>query len=56
MFIEIRSEQDTGKLLFKWDPQTNVVSIVNKDKLYSVALSCEGREYRILETMKKTKK
>ena len=37
MFVEIRSKK--GKLLFKWDPQTNTVNIVLKDTLYSVRLN-----------------
>ncbi len=41
MFIEVRSEYERGKLLFKWDPQSNIISVVYRDTLYNVRLSTE---------------
>ncbi|MBQ8331867.1 MAG: hypothetical protein IJX94_05150 [Clostridia bacterium] len=51
MFIEVRSEYDKGKLLFKWDPERNLVSVVSKDTLYCVELGRDERKgnYRIVE-------
>ena len=51
LFIEIRSEEQKGKLLFKWDPQSNVVDIVLRDTLYSVKLNGEGGDigYEIID-------
>ena len=51
MFIEIRSEEQKGKLLFKWDPQSNVVDIVLRDTLYSIKLaqSENGGGYEIID-------
>ena len=53
MFVEIRSKK--GKLLFKWDPQTNTVNIVLKDILYSVKLNnlSPSGEYEILSNKNK---
>ena len=36
--MDVRSEYETGKLLFKWDPQNNIVSISCKDTIYDVKL------------------
>ena len=57
MFIEIRSEEQRGKLLFKWDPRSNVIDIVLKDTLYSVKLarSEEGGGYEIIDKRTKPK-
>ena len=57
MFIEIRSEPQKGKLLFMWDPQTNVIDIVLKDTVYSVKLGQSecGGGYEIIEKKLKPK-
>lgn len=57
MFIEIRSEPQKGKLLFKWDPQSNVIDIVLKDTLYSIKLaqSENGGGYEIIDKRIKQK-
>ena len=51
MCIEVRSEYQKGKLLFKWDPEQNIIYLVLKDMLYAVQLEGEepGGEYRILK-------
>lgn len=36
--MDVRSEYETGKLLFKWDPQTDIISISCKDTIYDVKL------------------
>ena len=48
--MDIRSENKTGKLLFKWDPEKNIVSIVCKDTVYDVKLihALEGCTYCVV--------
>ena len=48
--MEIRTDQNGGKLLFCWDPERNVVSIVNRNTLYDVELRKEqnGGTYQIV--------
>jgi hypothetical protein len=38
VYMDVRSENETGKLLFKWDPETDVVSISCRDAIYDVKL------------------
>lgn len=47
--MEIRTNQGTGRLLFKWDPDHNVISIVCKNKLYDVQLSTQHERYEVKE-------
>lgn len=58
LFVEVRSEEQKGKLLFKWDPQSNVVDIVLKDTVYSVKLGQDesGSGYKIIDKKQKPKK
>lgn len=53
--MDIRSENETGKLLFKWDPDTNVVSISCRDAIYDVKLirTPNNNSYRILNKRSK---
>ena len=55
MFTEIRSEPPNGKLLFKWDPQKNIVDIVLKNTIYSVKLNNQtsNGEYKIINKRSK---
>ena len=48
--MDIRSENETGKLLFKWDPDTNIVSISCRDAIYDVKLirSPNNSSYRVV--------
>ena len=36
--MDIRSDKERGKLLFKWDPNTDIVSISCRDVIYDVKL------------------
>lgn len=36
--MDVRSENETGKLLFKWDPESNIVSVSCRDAIYDVKL------------------
>ena len=48
--IDVRSEYDKGKLLFRWDPDTSEVSIVLKDTLYRIRLERDAvSAYKIIE-------
>lgn len=38
--MDIRSENETGKLLFKWDPDTDIISVACKDAVYDVQWGC----------------
>ena len=55
MIVEVRGEKSAGasfgKLLFKWDSQSNEISIVQRDMLYRVLLMPDG--YKILSVSKK---
>lgn len=55
--MEIRTDGERGKLLFKWEPRENTVYIVNRDLLYEVRLIREGEcgSYRIVRCEKKKK-
>ena len=48
--MDIRSENETGKLLFKWDPDTDIISVACKDAVYDVRLirSLEKKTYRVI--------
>ena len=48
--MDIRSENETGKLLFKWDPDTDIVSVACKDAVYDVRLirSLDKNTYRVI--------
>ena len=36
--MEVRSKGDSGKLLFAWDPDKNIVEIVKCGELYRIKL------------------
>lgn len=57
-FLEVRSDDESGKLLFSWNPDDNTVDIVKKDTLYRVKLVKQrtGGAYRILEKRPKQTK
>ena len=48
--MDIRSENETGKLLFKWDPDTDVVSVSCRDAIYDVKLirSLDKNTFRVI--------
>ena len=48
--MDIRSENETGKLLFKWNPDTDVVSVSCRDAIYDVKLirSLDKSTYRVI--------
>lgn len=48
--MDIRTENVTGKLLFKWDPDTDIISVAGKDAVYDVRLirSLEKKTYRVI--------
>lgn len=49
--MKVRTNYDSGKLLFDWNPDENTIGIVQKDMFYRVQLlpkSGQG-EYRIVE-------
>ena len=48
--MDVRSENETGKLLFKWDPKTDIVSISCKDTVYDIKLirASENSSYRVV--------
>ena len=48
--MDVRSENETGKLLFKWDPDTDIISVACKDAVYDVRLirSLEKKTYRVI--------
>lgn len=53
--MDIRSENETGKLLFKWDPDENIVSISCKDVVYDVKLirTSINSAYRVIGKRRK---
>jgi hypothetical protein len=53
--MDIRSENEKGKLLFKWDPDTNIVSISCRDAIYDVKLirSPNNSSYRVVNKYSK---
>lgn len=48
--MDVRSENETGKLLFKWDPETDIVSVSCRDAIYDVKLirASGNSSYRIV--------
>ena len=48
--MDIRSENETGKLLFKWDPDTDIVSIACRGDVYDVKLirSLDKNTFRVI--------
>ena len=48
--MDVRSENETGKLLFKWYPKTDIVSISCKDTVYDIKLirASENSSYRVV--------
>lgn len=48
--MDIRSENETGRLLFKWNPDTDVVSVSCRDAIYDVKLirSLDKSTYRVI--------
>ena len=55
--MDIRTEYDSGKLLFRWEPTNNVISIACKDKVYDVKLLHEqkGDTYEVIRKQEKPK-
>ncbi|WP_278884838.1 hypothetical protein [[Ruminococcus] torques] len=48
--MDIRSNGDTGKLLFEWNPERNIIDIVKSGMLYKIRLSNNSSQpYKILE-------
>ncbi len=48
--MDVRSNGNTGKLLFEWNPERNVIDIVKCGMLYKVYLSSNSAHpYKILE-------
>ena len=43
--MDVRTEQEGGKLLFQWDPQENIISIAKKNMIYDIKLSTIGEGY-----------
>ena len=37
--MEVRAKNGKGPLLFKWDPETQTVDLIRKDKYYQIRLS-----------------
>ena len=37
--MEVRTENGNGSLLFKWEPEEHLISVVHKKVLYSVELN-----------------
>lgn len=50
IYMDVRSENEMGKLLFKWNPETDVVSISCRDAIYDVKLirASDKSTYRII--------
>ncbi len=46
--MDVRTEQQRGKLLFQWEPSSNVISIVQRDTVYEIKLSAEDGRYEII--------
>ena len=55
--MDIRTEYNSGKLLFRWEPTSNVVSIACKDTVYDVKLLHEqkGDTYEVIRKREKPK-
>ena len=54
--MDVRTEYDSGKLLFQWNPQSNVISIVRKDVVYDVRLLfADNGGYEIIRRTNKKK-
>ena len=53
--MEVRTEYDSGKLLFQWDPSNDVVSITCKDMVYDIKLlhKQKGYAYEVISKRKK---
>ena len=49
--MDVRTENGKGKLLFRWEPKNNIVSIVCKNMVYEIQLlqNKEGGTYAIIE-------
>lgn len=56
--MDIRTERENGKLLFRWEPTGNVVSISCRDAIYDVRLiqNSKGHTYQIVDRHEKKKK
>jgi len=47
--MDVRSNGNTGKLLFEWNPERNIVDIVKCGTLYKIRLSNNSSQpYKIL--------
>lgn len=52
--MDVRTEHGNGKLLFQWNPESKVISIVRKGKIYRIRLLFdENSGYEILESADK---
>ena len=53
--MDVRTKYDSGKLLFQWNPESNVIRIVRKDTVYDIRLSStENGGYEIIRCSEKT--
>lgn len=52
--MDVRTDNGRGKLLFKWNPVSQEVCIVKKNKMYRIRLLMSGKDgYEILESSDK---
>lgn len=53
--MDVRTDYETGKLLFQWDPQNNIISIVHKDMMYKIQLlrNSDSHTYKIVDKRNK---
>lgn len=49
--MDVRTEQGKGKLLFRWEPIKNVISIVCQNTVYDIRLlrNEEGGSYEVID-------
>ena len=55
MDVDVRTDYESGKLLFQWNPSNDVVSIAYKDTVYDIKLLHEqkGYAYEVIGKRKK---
>ena len=53
--MDVRTKYDSGKLLFQWNPESNVIRIIRKDTVYDIRLLLtEEGGYEIIGCSQKT--
>lgn len=53
--MDVRTRYDSGKLLFQWNPESNVIRIIRKDTVYDIRLLLtEEGGYEIIGCSQKT--